>query len=267
LKGVRIIAIYHCSIKIISRGRGRSAVAAAAYRAGEKIINKYDGQIHDYTRRGGIVHTEIMLPGQVPVKYKNRSVLWNAVEEKEGNRNSQLAREVQLALPVELSMEQNTSLVREYVQKYFVAKGMCADICIHSTGDGNPHAHIMLTMRPIEMDGSWGAKSKKEYILDDNGERIRLPSGEYKSRKIYTVDWNNKCFDVVMNGKTKLLVRAWQAEHKDLLAKRYGLCEEYYNLKDEVQSVEVLRRGIEKLLQEESAMAPPKIIQNKEYNS
>jgi MobA/MobL family. len=148
--------------------------------------------VHNYTKKVGIVHTEIMLPDHAPREYFDRATLWNAVEEVEKSRNSQLAREFELALPVELSAEQNLSLVREYVNRNFVAVGMCADVCIHDKSDGNPHAHVMLTMRPIELDGSWGAKSKKEYVLDENGEKILLSSGEYKSRKVNAVDWNEQ---------------------------------------------------------------------------
>ena len=180
------------SIKIISRGKGKSAVAAAAYRAGEKIANEYDGVIHDYTKKGGVTHTEIMLPDNAPPEYADRSALWNAVEQIEKNCNAQLAREIELALPVELSQEHNIELVRAYCQQYFVTAGMCADICIHDKNDGNPHAHIMLTMRPFEQDGSWAAKSRKEYILDDNGERIRLKSGAFKTCKVCTTDWNEQ---------------------------------------------------------------------------
>ena len=177
------MAIYHLSIKIVSRGKGKSAVAASAYRAGEKIINEYDGIEHDYTKKGGVVHTEILLPENAPFEYQDRAVLWNAVEEVEKAKNAQLAREIEIALPVELTREQSISLVREYAKEQFVDRGMCADIAIHDTGGGNPHAHILLTMRPIEPDGSWGAKSKKEYILDDNGDKIKLKSGEYKTMK------------------------------------------------------------------------------------
>jgi len=186
------IAIYHLSIKIISRGKGKSAIAASAYRSAEKITNECDGMIHDYTKKGGVTHTEILLPDHAPKEYFDRSTLWNAVEKIEKNKNSQLAREIELALPIELSAEQNLSLVLEYVNQNFVSVGMCADVCIHDKNDGNPHAHVMLTMRPIEQDGSWGAKSKKEYMLDENGEKIVLESGEYKSRKIYTTDWNDQ---------------------------------------------------------------------------
>ena len=133
-----------------------------------------------------------MLPDHAPREYFNRATLWNSVEKVEKSKNSQLAREFELALPVELSAEQNLSLVRDYVSRNFVAVGMCADVCIHDKGDGNPHAHVMLTMRPIELDGSWGWKYKKEYVLDENGEKITLGSGEYKSRKVNAVDWNEQ---------------------------------------------------------------------------
>ena len=105
------MAIYHLSIKIITRGAGKSAVAAAAYRAGETIKNEYDGFIHDYTRKGGIVHTEILLPENAPVEYSDRAVLWNAVEKSERYCNAQLSREIEIALPIELDKEQNISLV------------------------------------------------------------------------------------------------------------------------------------------------------------
>ena len=181
------------NINIISRGKGKSAVAAAAYRAGEIIKNEYDGSVHDYSQKKGIVHSEIILHGaNTPDEYFDRATLWNAVEKIEKAKNAQLAREVRLALPAELSLEQNIKLVQEYVKENFVHHGMLVDICIHDKGDGNPHAHIMLTMRPLERDGSWAAKSKIEYIFDDNGERIKLPSGRYKTRKINTTDWDER---------------------------------------------------------------------------
>lgn len=191
-KGGFTIAIYHCSIKIISRGKGKSAVAAAAYRSGEKLINNYDGIVHDYTRKSGIAHTEILLPSHAPPDFQNRSALWNSVEKIEKSKNSQLAREIELAIPKELNREQQISLVREYVNDNFVAVGMCADIAVHDKSDGNPHAHIMLTMRPLEQDGTWGAKSRKEYITDKNGERIKLKNGNFKTKKVDTVDWNEQ---------------------------------------------------------------------------
>lgn len=186
------MAIYHLSIKIISRGKGKSAVAAASYRSGEKIKNEYDGIVHDFTRKGGIAHTEILLPQNAPQEFSDRGTLWNSVEKIEKSKNSQLAREIEIALPKELNREKQIELVREYVKENFVKVGMCADIALHDKNDGNPHAHILLTMRPLNEDKTWGAKSKKKYILDENGEKVKLKNGNYKTRKINTVDWNEQ---------------------------------------------------------------------------
>ena len=179
-----------------------SAVGASAYRSGEILKNEYDGITHDFTRKRGIVHTEILLPPHAPPDFADRSTLWNAVEKIEKAKNSQLAREIEVALPVELDREKQIQLVREYVQANFVSDGMCADIAIHDKKNGNPHAHIMLTMRPLEQSGEWGAKSKKEYILDKNGQRIKLKNGSFKTRKVDLTDWNDK-------DKAELWRQAW----------------------------------------------------------
>lgn len=179
-----------------------SAVGASAYRSGEILKNEYDGITHDFTRKRGIVHTEILLPPHAPPDFADRPTLWNAVEKIEKSKNSQLAREIEVALPVELDREKQIQLVREYVQDNFVSAGMCADIAIHDKKNGNPHAHIMLTMRPLEQSGEWGAKSKKEYILDKNGQRIKLKNGSFKTRKVDLTDWNDK-------DKAELWRQAW----------------------------------------------------------
>ena len=196
------IAIYHCNISIISRGKGKSAVAAAAYRSGEKITNEWDGETHDYTHKGGVVHTEILLPPHAPPSFSDRAALWNSVELYEKAGNAQLAREIDAALPIELSREEQIRLVREYCSSQFVSRGMCVDFAIHDTDSGNPHCHIMLTMRPLDERGAWAAKSKKEYDLDENGERIRLPSGRYKTHKVDLTGWNDK-------GNALLWRKAW----------------------------------------------------------
>lgn len=161
----------HIPVSIIKRSAGRSAVAAAAYRSGTKLTNEWDGMTHDYTRKGGIVHAEIMLPAHAPPEFADRSILWNSVEQIEKARDSQLAREIEAALPRELSGEQQLALVRTYVKDNFVDKGMCADFAIHDKGTGNPHVHIMLTLRPLKENGQWGAKCRKAYDLDENGQR------------------------------------------------------------------------------------------------
>ena len=148
---------------------------------------------HDYTRKGGVVHTEILLPDNAPAEYADRAVLWNAVEKIEKAKNAQLAREIELALPVELTREQNIFLVREYVNQHFVSAGMCADVCIHDKRDGNPHAHVMLTMRPFTEEKAWGDKQKKDYILDPQGNKIYDPKKRsYKCKSIPATDWNEQ---------------------------------------------------------------------------
>lgn len=146
-------------------------IAAAAYRAGEKLYDGETGLNHDFTRKGGVVHQEILLPDHAPKEYLDRQRLWESVTKVEKKSNAQLAREVEIALPVEFSRELQLAVIKEYVQTNFVSKGMCVDIAIHDKKNGNPHAHILLTTRPIKADGSWGTKEKKEYARDENGNR------------------------------------------------------------------------------------------------
>jgi hypothetical protein len=189
------MAIYHCTCKIISRGQGRSAVGAAAYRSGEKLYNEYDGIEHDYTKKGGVVYSEIMLCKNAPKEYQDRQTLWNAVEQIEKSSKAQLAREYEVALPVELSREEQIKLVRDFAKENFVDNGMCVDFSIHDKEDGNPHAHIMLTTRPIEQDNSWGVKQKKEYILDKNGQKqYDKKKQTYKCKTVKTTNWDSKEF-------------------------------------------------------------------------
>lgn len=168
------MAIYHCSVKIIGRSKGKSVIAAAAYRAGEKLYDRETGLTHDFTRKGGVVHREILLPDHAPKEYLDRQTLWESVTKVEEKSNAQFAREVEVALPMEFSKELQLAVIRDYVQTNFVSKGMCADIAIHDKKNGNPHAHILLTTRPIKADGSWGTKEKKEYARDEDGNRIPL---------------------------------------------------------------------------------------------
>ena len=212
-KGGIFIAIYHCGIKIISRGKGKSAVAAAAYRSGDKIKNDYDGVLHDYSHKKGIVHSEIILPPHAPPEFAKRCVLWNSVEKIEKSKNSQLAREIEISLPKELTREAQISLVRDYVKDNFVSAGMCADFSVHDKEDGNPHAHIMLTMRPLEADGQWGAKSQKRYITDENGERIKLKNGNFKTEKVSTVDWNEQSKAELWRSKWADIANKYLAEN------------------------------------------------------
>lgn len=189
------MAIYHCHCKVISRGQGRSAVGAAAYRSGERLTNDYDGITHDYTNKGGVVYSEVMLCENAPQEYQNRAVLWNEVERQEKGGKARLAREYEVALPIELNRDEQIELVRDYVRENFVKNGMCADFAVHDKGDGNPHAHIMLTTRPIEPGGEWGAKQKKEYLLDKDGNKQYDPKKKtYKCRTVKVNDWDTTEF-------------------------------------------------------------------------
>lgn len=182
----------HFSITITQRSRGQSAVAGAAYQSGEKLYSEYDRKWKSYARKQGILYTEIMLPANAPPAFSDRSTLWNSVEKIEKQWNSQLARRIVLALPREVTADQFPAMLHDFCREHFVSKGMCADFAIHDKGDGNPHAHIMLTMRAMDEQGKWLPKSCKIYDLDENGNRIRLPSGYWKSHKEDTVDWNEQ---------------------------------------------------------------------------
>ena len=176
------MAIYHLEAKVVSRGAGRSAVAASAYLSCSKILNDYDGVQHDYTRKKGLVWQEVFLPEFAPSEWKERGVLWNAVEENEKTKDSRLAREFVVALPIELSEAQWEKLLSDFISDTFVADGMCADVAIHDPypPGHNPHAHIMLTVRPLDEKGNWQYKTQKEYLCVKNGEEQGFTADEFK---------------------------------------------------------------------------------------
>ena len=185
----------HLEIRIVQRSKGSSAVAGAAYQAGEKLFSEYDQKFKDHRRKQReVIYTEIMLPSHAPPEYADRATLWNSAEEVEKQWNSQLARRFVVALPREVPLEMCPQMLQEYCREYFVSKGMCCDFAIHDPDPPghNPHCHIMLTMRAIDENGKWLPKSRKVYDLDENGERIKLPSGRWKSHKEDTVDWNEQ---------------------------------------------------------------------------
>lgn len=174
------MAIYHLEAKVISRGGGRSAVAAAAYMSCSRIKNDYDGVELDYTRKQGLVWQEIFLPEHAPPEWSDRSKLWNAVEENEKTKDSRLAREFVVALPIEMGKTQWQNLLTEFIKENFVADGMCADVCIHDTDGHNPHAHIMVTVRPLAENGQWQYKTEKEYLCIRNGEEMGFTGAEFR---------------------------------------------------------------------------------------
>lgn len=189
------MADYHLSAKIIGRSAGRSATAAAAYRAAERIVDRRTGIEHDYERKQGVVRDEVLLPDGAPEIFRDRSELWNAVEESERRSNSQLAREFNVALPRELDRDEQWELARSWAERELVSRGMCADVCMHDRGDGNPHAHIMATTREVGPDGfaaknrDWNDRAlieqwRKSWEVDQNRalerryERERTPEPE-----------------------------------------------------------------------------------------
>ncbi|WP_343277377.1 MobQ family relaxase, partial [Ligaoa zhengdingensis] len=175
------MAIYHLETKVISRGIGRTACGAAAYMSCSRIYNDYDGIQHDYTRKQGLVWEHIFLPPMAPAEWQEREMLWNAVEKAETSKDSRLAREFIVALPVELGRDEWQMLLTKFIQEQFVSDGMCADVCIHDTDGHNPHAHIMLTVRPLTMDGKWQYKTEKEYLCMKNGVECGFTAAEFKT--------------------------------------------------------------------------------------
>lgn len=176
------MAIYHCSVKNISRSSGRSAVACAAYRSGEELEDLETGITHDYRKKTGIAFTEIFLCKNAPEKFQNREELWNEVEKIEKAADARLAREIEVAIPRELSLEEMKNLVAGYA-KVLTEEGMCVDAAIHLKV-GNPHAHLMCTTRKIKADGTWDQKEKKVYALDESGNKIPVIDPETGEQKI-----------------------------------------------------------------------------------
>ena len=146
-----------------------------------RICNDYDGIQHDYTRKQGLVWQQVFLSDMAPTERSDREVLWNAVEESEKTKDSRLAREFIVALPVELGRDKWIALLTDFIQSNFVTEGMCADVCIHDTDGHNPHAHIMLTVRPLTKDGKWQHKTEKEYLCIRDGEEQGFTAAEFKS--------------------------------------------------------------------------------------
>ena len=169
-------------------------MASAAYRAGEKLHSEYYGEDSDYTRKGGVICSEILLPSHAPPEYADRETLWNAVEKGERGKKAQLAYSFDIALQNEFSMQENIELARHFLLEQCVSRGMVADYAIHQPdkkdgGIQNPHFHVMCPIRPIEPDGKWGNKQRREYVLDEQGERIRDEAGNYVFNAVPTTDW------------------------------------------------------------------------------
>ena len=207
------MAIYHLEAKVVGRGAGRSAVAASAYLSCSRLYNDYDGIQHDYTKKQGLVWQEVFLPEYAPQEWQDREKLWNAVEEVETAKDSRLAREFVVALPIELSREQQIELLQDFIREQFVSDGMCADAAIHDTDGHNPHAHILLTVRPLDEQGKWQYKTEKEYLCMRNGEERGFTAAEFKSAQ--NDGWEKQYPYKV--GKKKVYMTPSAAEAQELI--------------------------------------------------
>ncbi len=207
------MAIYHLEAKVVSRGAGRSAVAASAYLSCSRLYNDYDGIQHDYTKKQGLVWQEVFLPEYAPQEWQDREKLWNAVEEVETAKDSRLAREFVVALPVELNREEQIELLQEFIREQFVANGMCADAAIHDTDGHNPHAHILLTVRPLDEQGRWQYKTEKEYLCMRNGEERGFTAAEFRTAQ--NEGWEKQYPYKV--GKKKVYMTPFAAEAQGLV--------------------------------------------------
>ncbi|MDB7815934.1 MobQ family relaxase [Intestinimonas butyriciproducens] len=190
------MALFHFHVTQIKRSAGQSIVTSAAYRAGEKLFSEYYGEVSDYTHKGGVVCTDILLPPQAPAEYQDRATLWNAVEKAERGKKAQLAYSFDIALQNELSLDENIALARQFVSEQLVGRGMIADFAIHQPdkedgGIPNPHFHILCPIRPIEPDGKWGCKQRRRYRLGEDGNRIIGEDGKALFDAIPTTDWGD----------------------------------------------------------------------------
>lgn len=180
---------------IVKRSKGQSAVEKASYISRSVLYCEYDGRNYRPKYHEDLVHSEISLPDNAPKEFADRALLWNSVELSEKGQNAQLARVLKASLPNDWSYETAEEAVRDYVQRNFVSQGMCADWAIHDSenkeGQRNLHVHVLLTMRPLTPEGKWGAKQRKVYILDEDGNKIRNANGKgYKATTKPTTDWN-----------------------------------------------------------------------------
>ena len=209
------MACPHFEVKIITKTK-RSAVAASAYISASRLFCENEQVIKDHTRKAGeVFYKEVLLPDNAPEQYRDREVLWNSVEMNERQHNGQLSRTIIAAIPREIPADERINFIKEFCEEQFVDRGMCCDVAIHDPpGKDNPHVHIMLTMRAIDEDGKWMAKSRKVYILDEDGNKTYYPSGEARSRKINTTDWNNR-------GNVERWRMAWQ-DKANLYLERCG---------------------------------------------
>ena len=210
------MALYHFSLNHIKRSKGHTAIAAAAYRSGEKLYDRYYGEVQDYTKKGGIVVSEILLPDYVPERLSDRETLWYEVENQESRKDAQLAYSFDFALQNELAMAENIEIARSFIRENFVAKGMICDMAIHDPDKGeggipNPHVHVLCPIRPVKKDGEWGEKRLHIPILDENGNPVLNKKGKQKYDDPFTTDW----------GKPEIL-EEWRSNWEKIVNEKFA---------------------------------------------
>lgn len=225
------MAQYSFNCSMISRGKGQSAIASASYRSGDKLYSERYGTYSFYARE---VKPEafIMKPKHAPKWTLNREYLWNKVEEKEKHAKAQLARSFTIALPREMSNKQQRELVEDFVKEQLIDRGMVADIAIHRDDNNNPHAHIMTTIRPFKDNGEWGDKTKKEYLLDKDGNKQKTEAGNVRSRNVDLTGWSSK-----------EVLKEWRSSWADIQNKHL----EKNGFTDRVTHKSYAEQGVEKI--------------------
>lgn len=246
------MAIFHSSVQVISRGQGKSCMAAAAYRAGEKLYDERQQMNHDYTKKTDI-ESEIIAPENSPEWVYNREKLWNEVDRVETRCNSRTARELNIALPIELSKEQQKELAREYVKDAFVSKGMVADVCFHYNDSNNPHFHVMLTTRNINKSGfttknrEWDNKENATIwreqwanyankVLERAGIQERIDHRSYKEQgidKVPTIHLGKNSSEMQKQGKPNIRVDI-NEQIKEINKQKIVVLQEYRELKEKL---------------------------------
>ena len=190
------MALFHFTVDQMKRSEGQSAIASAAYRSGERLYSEYYGEYSDYTRKGGVICSDILLPSHAPPEFADRQTLWNAVEQVERGKKAQLAYSFEIALQNEFTIEENIALARQFLLDNFVSRGMTVDVAFHEKeiedgGIPNPHFHFLCPMRPMNPDGTWGFKQHRVYRLDEDGNRIRDQNGKFLFDAVPTTDWGS----------------------------------------------------------------------------
>lgn len=245
------MSLFYMTVRNINKAT-QSAVASASYRSGEFLYSERDMEVKSYKERTVLPETHIIAPSHAPEWVFDRSRLWNEVESVEKNYNSRLAREVLVALPVELSNEKQTQMLLEFAKENFVENGMVADISIHRDREHNPHAHIMLTTRPFNDDGTWGNKKKKEYILDENGNNVLDEKGRKTYKTISLTNWDEK--DTLLT---------WRKNY----AEKVNLWYEQEGINEKVSHESYEKQGLDKLPKQRLSLQEYRIEKREKENA